>query len=415
MPGPDRADLVVSGVGVVSAIGQGQAAFIAALLEGRHRFAVMQRPGRQLPATGDEPPTSFLGAEIDALEMPESMPTALWRTASLSGQAALAALHEAWHDANLGLIAPERVGLVIGGSNFQQRELVQIHDAYRERARYLRPTYARSFMDSDVCGMCTEAFGIRGMAYTVGGASASGQLAVLEAIEAVRGGRVDACIAIGALMDISSWECQGFRSLGAMGSDRFAEHPELACRSFDRDRDGFIFGESCGALVVERGDMPKREGVKPYARLAGWAMRMDGNRNPNPSLEGEIAVIEGALERAGLTSRDIDYVNPHGTGSTIGDIIELQALGACGLDHSYLNATKTLTGHGLSAAGAVELIAVLLQMRAGALHPTRNLDNPIEPGLNWVRQQAIPHTIENALNLSMGFGGINTAVCVQKY
>ncbi len=406
--------MIVSGVGVVSAIGQGQAAFAAALLEGRHRFDVMQRAGRQLPQNADAPASSFLGAEIEQLVMPEAIPKTLLRTASLSGQAALVALHEAWLDACLREVEPDRIGLVIGGSNVQQRELTQVHDAYRDRVRFLRPTYAMSFMDNDLCGLCTEAFGIGGFAYTLGGASASGQMAVLQALEAVQSGRVDVCIAMGALMDISYWECQGFRSIGAMGSDRYAEEPAQACRPFDAGSDGFIYGEACAAVVIERADTLRRSNVAPYARLSGWAMGMDGNRNPNPSLEGEIAAIRGALEHAGLAPGDIDYINPHGTGSAIGDPVELKALRACGLGDAAINASKSVIGHGLSAAGAVEVVAVLLQMRAGRLHPTRNLDRPIDPDFNWVRQQAVSHPIEHALNLSMGFGGVNTAVCLSK-
>jgi len=219
---------------------------------------------------------------------------------------------------------------------------------------------------------------------------------------------------MGALMDISYWECQAMTSLGAMGSARYAGEPALACRPFDRDRDGFVFGESCGVLVIERADSARRLERQPYARLAGWAMCMDANRNPNPSVEGEVAAIEAALAMAQLDAGDIDYVNPHGTGSGIGDITELDSLERAGLGHVYLNATKSLIGHGLCAAGAVELIAVLLQMREGRLHPSRNLDNPIDPARKWVRGEALSHQINNALNLSMGFGGMNTAVCVQR-
>jgi len=420
MPSRSWPDIVVSGIGVTSAIGQGKVAFTAALLEGRHRFDVMRRPGRQRPlpvngeGTPEEPAAAFLGAEIASVSMPGSVSRSLLRTASFSAQVALATLYEAWHDAKLDAIDPERIGLIVGGSNFQQRELVQVHDAYRHREAFLRPTYGMSFMDSDLCGLCTQAFGIRGFAYTVGGASASGQVVVLQAIQAVQSGQVDACIAIGALMDISYWECQGFRSLGAMGSDRYAKDPASACRPFDRDRDGFIFGESCGVVVIQRADSVSMTEIRPYALLAGWAMGMDGNRNPDPSLEGEVGAITAALQRAGLSAKDIDYVNPHGTGSTMGDITELEAIRRCGLDHAHLNATKSVIGHGLSAAGAVELIAILLQMQEGWLHPSRNLEQPIEPGLNWVRDQAVPHRIENALNLSMGFGGVNTAVCLRK-
>lgn len=418
MRSPNHCEIGVSGVGVTSAIGQGKAEFVAALLAGRHRFDVMRRPGRQRPVPHEtaesEQAASFIGAEIAALSIPESVPRSALRTASFSGQVAVATLHEAWEEARLHEVAPERIGLIVGGSNLQQRELVQIHDAYRGREQFLRPTYGMSFMDSDLCGLCTEVFGIRGFASTVGGASASGQVAVIEAIHAVESGRVDVCIAMGALMDLSYWECQGLRSLGAMGSDRYARQPALACRPFDGDRDGFIFGESCGVLVIERLESAQRSGRVPYARFSGWAMGMDANRKPNPSTEGEVATIKAALARARLSPTEIDYINPHGTGSTIGDITELDSIRQCGLGHVRINATKSILGHGLSAAGAVELIAVLLQMEERRLHPTRNLDSPIDPSFDWIGREAVSHTIENALNLSMGFGGVNTAVSLQR-
>jgi len=270
-------------------------------------------------------------------------------------------------------------------------------------------------MDSDLCGFCTAQFEIRGLAYTVGGASASGQLAIVQAAQAVLTNQVDVCIALGALMDVSHWECRGLRALGAMGSDRYGNEPALSCRPFDRDHDGFIFGESCGAVVIESLESSQRRNLEPYAALHGWGIAMDGNRNPDPSLEGETQAIQDALGAAGWPSARIDYVNPHGTGSIVGDETELKALHACGLTDAHLNATKSLIGHGLSAAGTVEVIATLLQMRAGQLHPTRNLENPIDPTFNWVRDKPIDHSIENALTLSMGFGGINTALCWKRH
>ena len=395
--------LIISGLGVTSAVGQGKDAFAAALMEGRHAFSVMARPGRQRQ-------TSFLGAEIASLQLPASIPPRAVRTASFSAQAALATLSEAWHDARLDAIDPARIGLFVGGTNLQQRELVQTHEAYGERLDFLRPSYGMAFLDTDVCGLCSEVFGIRGFAYTVGGASASGHVAVLQALQAVQSGAVDVCIAVGALMDLSYFECQGFRALGAMGSDRFAGDPARACRPFDEARDGFIFGECCGAVVVERAGA---RDVDPYAVVSGWATVMDTNRNPDPSLDGEIAVIARALASAGWRAADVDYVNPHGSGSVIGDETELRALAACGLGHARINATKSIVGHGLSAAGTVEIAATLLQMKAARLHPTRNLERPIADAA-WVRETAEPHAMRHALNLSLGFGGINTAICLSK-
>ena len=132
MPNAEAPRIVVSGLGVTSAIGQGQAAFTRALLDGRHRFDVLRRPGRQLPVPDQGP--RFIGAEIDGLALPDAIAPGLLRTASWSAQVALATLHEAWHDAALDRVAPERIGLIVGGSNVQQRDLVAAHDAYRGKS-----------------------------------------------------------------------------------------------------------------------------------------------------------------------------------------------------------------------------------------------------------------------------------------
>ncbi|SDL84277.1 malonyl-ACP decarboxylase [Dendrosporobacter quercicolus] len=401
-------DLVITGLGITTAVGQGKTDFTAALMEGEHAFGFLQRPGRQSSP-------AFLGAEISSLTYPERFSQRLLRKASFGSQVALVTLNEAWEEANLAAVDSERIGLVIGGSNIQQREMNQIHESYKDRVSFIPPTYGMSFMDSDLCGICTEQFRIQGMAYTVGGASASGQVAVIQAIQAVLSGQVDVCIALGAVMDISYWECQALRSLGAMGSDRYAAEPEQACRPFDQNRDGFIYGECCGAVVIERESFAVERNVKPYSAVLGWAMVMDGNRNPNSSYDGEVKVINRALSQAHLSPQEIDYINPHGSGSNIGDEIELSAIIDCKLDHAFINATKSIVGHGLSSAGIVEVVATLLQMKGARLHPTRNLDKPINSSLNWVRNQAVFCDFKNALTLSFGFGGMNTALCLTKY
>jgi malonyl-ACP decarboxylase len=402
----NQSELLITGIGVISAVGQGKKAFASALFQGKHGFDIMKRPGRQWEST------LFIGAEITSFSVPDEISKRILRTASFSGQVALVTLQEAWHDAQLDDTDSKRIGLVIGGSNLQQRDLLLTQQAYRTKVPFIPPTYGLSFMDSDLCGLCTEQFGIGGFAFTVGGASASGQMAIIQAIQALKSGQVDICIAMGALMDLSYWECQAFRSLGAMGSDRYADAPAFACRPFDQNRDGFIYGESCGAIVIERADSVMKRHVKPYALISGWAVTMDSNRNPNPSYEGEMRAIQKALTCANLSPREIDYINPHGTGSRIGDEIELRAICDCQLSHAYINATKSITGHGLSAAGMIEAIAILLQMKESRLHPTRNLEQPIMDNCNWVKGQSVPHIIKHALNLSMGFGGINTAICL---
>ncbi|MGH9349169.1 MAG: beta-ketoacyl synthase N-terminal-like domain-containing protein [Vicinamibacterales bacterium] len=413
MPKPDRDDVVLSGLGITSAIGQGREAFATALFAGTTRFRVMERPGRQSAHAGIA--TAFLGAEIESLRIPEPLSPDDLRTASFSARVALVTMHEAWRDAALDGIDPCRIGLVVGGSNVQQRDLVLAHEKYRDRVAFLRPTYGFGFMDTDIVGLGTEHFGIRGPSFTVGGASASGQVAVIQGVHAVRSGTVDACIVVGALMDLSYWECQGLRAMGAMGSDRFATEPSRACRPFDRDSDGFIFGEACGAVVLERhGSHARRRPRRaPVVAVAGSAMRMDAHRGPDACAEGERAVIQCALDDAGIAAGQVEYVNPHGTGSSSGDAAELRALQSAGLRHARINATKSLTGHGLTAAGVVEIVATVIQMEAARLHPTRNLDHAADESFNWVGATAEECRFTTALTLSHGFGGVTSAICLR--
>lgn len=401
-------DLVVSGLGVVTAAGVGRGPFADALRHGRSCFGVMRREGRQRGGS------AFVGAELAALACPEGVAPPAFRTASLGGQAALVALAQAWQEARLADADPRRIGLVVGGSNLQQRDFALALERHGARPQYVRPGHAMSFLDSDLCGLCTEQFGIRGFWSTAGGASASGQLALALAMDAVAVGRADACIALGALTDLSWLECQAFTAAGAMGGAGFEDSPQQACRPFDRRHQGFVFGEACAAVVVEREAACVSRGAAPQARLLACTVAVDANRQPNPSLEGEVDAIARTLAQANVRAQDIDYVNPHGSGSQLGDEVEAQALERAGLAHARLNTTKSIVGHGLSAAGLVELAATLVQMEAGWLHPSLNLEEPIAPGLAWVGGEPAAHRIRRALNLSIGFGGINTALCLER-
>lgn len=384
---------VVTGIGVATAFGYGKATLVEGLREPRPVFGELQRSGRQVPGRA----APFRGAEL--VDPPERLPPRVARVTGFGGRVAVAVLAEAWEDAGLDDLAPERIGLVIGGSNLDAREQMLTREAYAERMQYLLPSYGYTCFDTDLGGLCSSHFPIRGFAYTLGGASASGALAVLHAADAVQSGRVDACIALGALQDLSRYELQALAALGALS-------PGAACRPFDSAHDGFMFGESCAALVIRRSAV----GGKAYGRILGGAHLANGNRGPEPSLAGEARAILAALAQAGLPPEAIDYVNTHGTGTPKGDETELAALRAAGVVGAAINATKSLIGHGLSAAGAVETAAVLLQMKEGFLHPSLGLDDPIDDGFDWVRGAARPQRCRCALKLSFGFGGIDSAL-----
>ena len=406
----------ITGVGITSAIGQGKEDVMSALYNAEHRFGYMQRPGRQLPSQKGQEANGqgFIGCEIQDLIMPESIAKSLLRNTTLTAQVALATLSEAWEEANLADVDPNRIGLIIGGSNVQQRDLTLARERLAGKESFIRPSYAMSFMDTDIAGLCSEAFGIKGFAYSIGGASGSGQLAVVQAKQAIESGKVDVCIAIGAMMDLSYWECQSFRSLGAMGSNLFLDAPEQACRPFDSQHDGFIYGESSAAIVLERANTINRQLPSPSIFVSGAGLCSDANRQPNSSIEGEVKSVKAAMEQANLTANDINYVNPHGSGSVVGDEVEVAALSECGLVNANINTTKSIVGHGLSAAGAVEIAITVEQMKRNRLHPSRNLVTPIDDRFSWVFDKAVDKEINHAVSLSLGFGGINTAICLSK-
>jgi malonyl-[acp] decarboxylase len=406
-------NLVITGIGVATAAGVGKVAFAQALREGRSAFGYLARPGRVFH--GPEGEMAFIGAEIDEGKLPLVLDARTARTASWCGRVAAATLSEAWDEAALAGLQRERVGLVLGGGNLQQRELANLHDELAQRRQYVRPSVASGFLDTDVLALCCERQGIRGPSFACAAASASGQFAVIQAALAVLTGQLDACIALGGLMDLSFWELQALRSAGAMGGEMFADAPERACRPFDHRRDGFIFGESCAALVVEREEAALARSVAPYASLVGWSIVNEGTRSTSPSLRAEVDALRRAVQTSGARPEEVDYYNAHGTGSILGDEIELQAIHEAGLSGAFVNATKSITGHGLTAAGAVEIAATLLQMKGGWLHPTLNLEQPVDPHLRWITGSAVTVPIDLAVSLSLGFGGFNTAVCLRKY
>ncbi|MDJ1175529.1 beta-ketoacyl synthase N-terminal-like domain-containing protein [Roseofilum capinflatum] len=434
----------VTGMGVLTAIAQTIPDFTQALFEQKTAFGYLKRPGRE----GAEP---FLGAELPDLDIQSKLPEhrGLLRTASWSSQVATLALSEAWQDAKLetaissGIVNPERIGLVVGGSNFQQRSQQELWQKYQSKPQFIRPTYGLTVWDTDMVGILSQCFPIRGEGYTVGCASASGALAIIHAARQILTGETDVSIAVGALFDLSSWECQGLRNLGAMGSDKFSDRPELACRPFDQDHDGFIYGEGCGVLVLERANLreitaeeiasadppksPLERGTfttaplskgwgdldnccKVHGTLLGWGLALDGNRATDPSQAGEERAMQAALTMANLQPEQIDYVNTHGTSSPLGDRTEAAALKGVGLSHALVNSTKSLTGHCLTGAGVVEAIATLLQLKAQRCHGTHNLIHPIDPNLNWVTEAAIPAEIKYAISNSFAFGGMNAAI-----
>ncbi|MFC3051549.1 beta-ketoacyl synthase N-terminal-like domain-containing protein [Kordiimonas pumila] len=397
----DKSPLAVIGIGVACGAGFGKEAFSDALYTAPNLFSYLSREGRET----QEGHSPFIGVEIPEIQKTH-LPARLERTLSLSARVAVSVVQEAWLEAGLDKYDPERIGVVVGGTALMAREQELAIAAYQDRTSFIPPRMGHIFLDTEIAAVLASTFPIRGVCETTNAASASGAAAILQAMRAIQEDRVDVCIAVGALQDISLMNLYTMRSMGAMGGASNTDCPEKACRPMSQNSDGFIYGESCAALVIERCNGTH----SPYGFIAGGAAVPDGSRGPEPDSMGQQKAAQIALKQAGLTNKDIDYVNGHATGTPLGDKTEASTYQALGLDHAWINTTKSLIGHSLSAAGAIETAAVFLQMKYGKLHPCRNLDQPVDPGLKFTSTVPEQHAIKNALKFSFGFGGINTAL-----
>jgi 3-oxoacyl-[acyl-carrier-protein] synthase II len=252
-------------------------------------------------------------------------------------------------------------------------------------------------------------FSARAGVHCVASACATGAEAIALGLDIIRSGRADVVIAGGTEAVIHPLPIAGFSSMRAMSTRN--DEPERASRPWDKGRDGFVLGEGAAVVILERAEHAAARGARVYARLAGSGITSDGFDivQPHPEGAGFVRAVQKALDDAALTGSDIVHVNAHATSTPTGDMAEVAGLRAVIGDHPVLTATKSMTGHLLGAAGALESIATILAIRDGVVPPTINLDDP-EDGLLDVAQKPRHLDIPAALNNSFGFGGHNVAL-----
>jgi 3-oxoacyl-[acyl-carrier-protein] synthase II len=269
------------------------------------------------------------------------------------------------------------------------------------------------------CGQIAIAYGLRGPNYDITSACASAAHATGSAFRHIMHGDADVMVAGGGEAAISRFTIAAFCNMGAL-SKRNSE-PERASRPYDRDRDGFVMGEGAGIFVLEDLEHAQRRGAQIHCELAGYGATADAYHitAPDPDALGATAVMREAINEAGLRPEDIDYVNGHGTSTPLNDASETKALYAVFGDHARklaINSTKSMIGHGLGAAGAMELAAMTLQVKHQRVHPTVNHEVPDDGvELDFVKGAARDCSIRAALSNSFGFGGHNACLLVKKY
>ncbi len=263
--------------------------------------------------------------------------------------------------------------------------------------------------------------GFRGPNFTTVSACASSTNAIIDAYNYIRLGKADVFVAGGSEAAVTEAGIGGFNAMHALSTRN--DSPETASRPFDKERDGFVMGEGGASLILEEYEYARKRGAKIYAEIVGAGMSADAHHitAPHPEGIGATKVMKNALEDAGMLASDIDYINVHGTSTPLGDVAELKAIAAVFGDHAYklnISSSKSMTGHLLGAAGAIEAIAAVMAVKGDVVPPTINhfTDDPeIDSRLNLTFNQAVKRPVRAAISNTFGFGGHNASIVVRKY
>ena len=335
-------------------------------------------------------------------------------------QYALVATRMAIDDAGLTINGnnASRVGVVLGscagGMTMYEKNLFALRDEGAER---VSPFFIPAFIANMAAGEISMAFGARGPSKCVVTACATGSNCIGDAFRLIQYGEADAMIAGGSDAYILP---VGIAGLGKMGAiSRRNDEPEKASRPFDKDRDGFVLGEGAGIIILEEMESAIKRGGKIYAELVGYGSTVDGYHITEPDWQNQARCIRLALDEAAISPGDIDYINAHGTATVLNDISETKAIKAALGERSRkvpVSSNKSMTGHLLAAAGAVEAIFTILTIRDGIIPPTINYETPDpECDLDYVPNVARKAEVNIALSNSFGFGGANAALVFKKF
>ncbi|REH56088.1 3-oxoacyl-[acyl-carrier-protein] synthase II [Tenacibaculum gallaicum] len=339
-------------------------------------------------------------------------------------QYAMVASDEAIADAKLNLddVDKLRVGVIwgagIGGLETFQNEVLNYAEG--DGSPRFNPFFIPKMIADIAPGNISIKNGFMGPNYTTVSACASSANAMIDALNYIRLGHCDVVVTGGSEAAVTIAGMGGFNAMHALSTRN--ESPETASRPFDAERDGFVLGEGAGAIVLEEYEHAKARGAKIYAEVIGGGLSSDAYHMtaPHPDGIGVIAVMKNCLENAGIKPEDVDHINTHGTSTPLGDVAELKAISEVFGNHAKninINSTKSMTGHLLGAAGAIEAIASLLAMEHGVVPPTinhTNVDENINSELNLTLNKAQKREIKVAMSNTFGFGGHNACVAFRK-
>jgi len=406
--------VVVTGLGAVTPVGHDVGSFWQSLLSGKSGIARI----RSFDPSGM---SVQIAAEVKDFDPSQKLDPKLVRRTDRFAQFALYAAKEAVLDSGLD---PEKedksrfgalVGSGMGGVHTWEFQFGQFLDRGPKR---VSPLLIPMMIPDIAAGQVSIAFGLRGPSYCTTSACASGAHAIGQAFRHIVHGDADIIIAGGAEAAVTRFTVSAFANMGAI-SKRNSE-PEKASRPFDKDRDGFVVAEGCGLCILEELEHARQRSADIYCELAGYGATGDGYHitAPDPEARGAIEAMRRALDDARLKPEEIDYINAHGTSTPLNDAAEVKAIMEVFGDHAkkvLINSTKSMIGHGLGSAGAMEFVALAKSVKEGRVHQTLNHEHP-DPGveLDFVKEGPRKHEIKAAISNSLGFGGHNCCLCVKK-
>jgi 3-oxoacyl-[acyl-carrier-protein] synthase II len=409
--------VVVTGLGALTPIGNTLQEFWEGLKAGKSGAAPITR----FDAKNFK--TKF-ACEIKNFDIGSFMDRKEARKMDPFAQYAMVAADEAIKDSNLPLaeLNPDRVGVIWGsgiGGLLTFQEEVKTYAKGDGTPRF-NPFFIPKMIPDLSAGHISIKYGFRGPNFVTVSACASSTNAIYDAFTYLRLGKADVIVSGGSEAAVCEAGVGGFNAMRALSERN--DSPETASRPYDKDRDGFVLGEGAGALILEEYEHAKRRGAKIYGEVLGGGMSADAYHitAPHPEGAGITKVMFNALEDANISASEIDYVNTHGTSTPLGDIGEIRAIQKVFGDHAYemnISSTKSMTGHLLGAAGAIESIACLMAINQSIVPPTINHfnDDPdLDPRLNLTFMKAQKREVKVALSNTFGFGGHNFSIIFKK-
>lgn len=407
--------VVVTGVGALTPVGKTAPDFWNGLISCKSGV----RPITHFDTT--DYPTKF-AAQIEDYDSNQYFDRKEARRLDPVTQYGLIVADETIEDSKIDLdrIDKDRVAVLIGTGIGGMKTFYDQSVSHHEHGpRGVNPFFIPMLIPDMPAGQVSIKYGFRGANFCAVSACATGSHNIGLAYDSIRYGRSDMALCGGTEAPVWEIGIAGFSSMKALSKRN--DDPEKASRPFDKDRDGFVLGEGASMLFLESLESAKARGARIYGEIVGYGFSADAYHitAPDPDGNGVILAIKNALEMAGITTKDVDHINMHGTSTPLGDIAETNSIKKVFGDHAYkinLNSTKSMTGHMLGAAGAAESVATLLAIYHGMVPPTINYETPDpECDLNYTVNEAEVRDLKYAMNNAFGFGGHNTTLVFKKF